>query len=337
MVSIMIVALVSVAISLVGFALVVANVLNLQTTLMDLNGKILQLQAAMSSAQSNATGQTAVQGQSIMRLEDSARNLSSETASLEARIASLEQTASSLEGKVSSLEHGPQSNCPAPGGCPQAQAPAPTFTPVALRDNTGSLWTSWFIKESLYYPTLYSTSCDARGVDCYVHFSNISAPGGQGIEADTIGSGVYGYWFLGYSQEFSVPQNGTVTISGNFMKNNTFGQIPSHVIHPQYGAAIPSSGAQAPPALDTSEEGRNHIFVFILDRNPDIILAQKEIVFPYDNDTTWYQRSASFSLPPGKVFRVGIGAENNWESDYRVYVAWNGVTIKAPQAWSPVQ
>jgi len=335
--NIQVIALIAIAISLVSIGLVVANVLNFQTSLMSLNTAILeQTQAARQSGQAaNSTQQEiSVQGQKLSQMEDAVSNLTSEARSLEGRVASLEE-------RVSSLGQEAQHPCQIPQGCTQAAQQPARFVPLSLRDKTGTLWTSWFIKESLYYPTLYSTSCDAPGVDCYVHFSNISTPDGQGIEADTAGAQVYGYWFLGYSQEFTVPQNGTVTVSGNFLKNNTFGQIPGrYIVHPLsgiqsgYGMAIPSQPAPAPAQND---EGRNHIYVFILDRDPNMILAQKQIVFAGDNNTTWYHRSVTFSLPPGQVFRVGIGAENNWAADYGVYVAWNGVNITASQAWSPLQ
>ncbi len=187
-----------------------------------------------------------------------------------------------------------------------------TFTPVALQDEGGKLWTSWFIKESLYYPTLWGISCNQLHEDCYVHMSNISTPDGStGIEADSIGSGVYGYWFLGYSDEFVAPSNGTITVSGNFLKNDTF-------THP-------------------AQEGRSHIFVFILDKDPNVILRQKEIVKSSDSASTWYHRQVSFKLEPGKVFRVGIGTENNWDTDYHVYIAWNKVNFTGQPAWKPVQ
>ena len=244
----------------------------------------------------------------------------------------------SLEDKVSSLEQvGSQQSGP-----PPSTSQSITFVPIALQDNTGSYWTSWFIKESLYYPTLYSTSCDALHVDCYVHMSNITTPNGTGIEADTIGSSVYGYWFLGYSEEYVVPDNGTVTVSGNFFKNDTFAQSGIYQLHPYGpgGPAYPTTSnttSSTQPMYNSVPEGRSHIFVFILDRDPNVILQQKEAVTSSDNVTTWYNRAVTFHLPPGQVFRVGIGAENNWETDWNVYVAWNAVKISATPAWSPLQ
>ncbi|MGH2611673.1 MAG: hypothetical protein ACRDFB_01330 [Rhabdochlamydiaceae bacterium] len=327
-----IIALVAIAISLVSITFVVANVLNLQTTLMNLNTHVFeQSQASKStSQQANATQQLIdEQRKDILQMGDITGNLTNEIKSLEKRVASLEQN----------------SQCHLPEGCPppvSQQSSSTKFVPVALQDDRGNLWTSWFIKESLYYPTLYSTSCDALSVDCYVHFTNISTPNGTGIEADTIGSSVYGYWFLGYSQEYVVPENGTVTISGNFYKNDTFSQVYGHVMppHPHPGMYENYATAQPTPSAQsnfTIPEGRSHIFVFILDRDPNIILGQKEAVISSDNATVWYHRSVTFNLTPGQVFRVGIGAENDWAADYHVYVAWNKVTIHAVPAWSPVQ
>ncbi len=233
--------------------------------------------------------------------------LEDKTDSLASKIELLENKTNSLDQQIQNM-HNPSSIV-----LPPIQSSSnSSFVPVALQDENGALWTSWFIKESLYYPTLYSTSCDARNIDCYVHMSTISTQNGTGIEADTIGSPVYGYWFLGYSDEYVVvPDNGTVTISGNFLKNDTFN----------------------PPV----PEGRSHVFIFILDRDPNIILQQKEAVTSSEKDATWYNRSITFNLTPGQVFRVGIGAENNWVYDWNVYVAWNKVSISAEPAWKPMQ
>lgn len=324
-----ILALVAVAIAVVSLGLLVGSVLNFQSSMVGLGANIIRLQQEVSANnQGNASQQAGVQ--------------QGEIADLQNRIASLSSQAKSLESRVAALEQG--SHCAIPGGCAAtpSQVPLETkFVPVALRDDKGNLWTSWFIRESLYYPTLYSTSCDAPSVDCYVHFSNISTPNGTGIEADTTGSNVYGYWFLGYSGEYIVPQNGTVTISGNFLKNDTFSQTYQPAPpHPQIlgqGTSTPPPGFQVGTGKNAVPEGRSHIFVFILDRNPDVILAQKEAVLSSDNPSTWYGRTVTFNLPPGEVFRVGIGAENNWANDYHVYVAWNGVTVRAADAWTPLQ
>lgn len=326
-----VVALVAIAISLVSIVLVVANILNLQTIMMNLNSNILeQSQVAKSlSQQGNATQQLIdEQRNEILQIDNTVGNMTSEIKSLEGRVASLEQN----------------SQCHLPGGCQSQvgqQSSGTRFVPLALRDDKGNLWTSWFIKESLYYPTLYGTSCDAPNVDCYVHFAHISTPNGTGIEADTIGSSVDGYWFLGYSQEYVVPENGTVTITGNFFKNDTFAQIYGREPQPPPHQDVLGNSTASQPTLSANSysipEGRSHVFVFLLDRDPNIILGQKEAVLPSDSVTMWYNRSVTFDLTPGHVFRVGIGAENDWATDYKVYVAWNGVTIHAAQAWTPVQ
>jgi hypothetical protein len=146
---------------------------------------------------------------------------------------------------------------------------------------------------------------------------------------------------LGYSGEYVVPDNGTVTISGNFFKNDTFSQSGIYQEHPIGSGELGTYGSSPPPpaAYHTVQvpEGRSHIFVFILDRDPNVILEQKEVVTSSDYTTTWYNRAVTFHLTPGQVFRVGIGAENNWMTDWNVYVAWNSVTIGATPAWEPAQ
>ena len=342
-----IIALVAVGISIVSMSLIVANNSSFQSTLLNLNTRIVEqsqtiksLGEQLNSSQQATTGQSQtvqslsnqlissqqtilVQRQNIDQLNENVTLLTNEIKSLEDKVTSLEQVGNQQPVQPPSISQ------------------STTFVPVALQDNNERYWTSWFIKESLYYPTLYSTSCDALQVDCYVHMSNITTPNGTGIEADTIGSSVYGYWFLGYSEEYVVPDNGTVTVSGNFFKNDTFAQSGIYQVHP-YGPGGPAyptanSTSSTQPMYNSVPEGRNHIFVFILDRDPNIILQQKEAVTSSDNVITWYNRAVTFHLPPGQVFRVGIGAENNWETDWNVYVAWNNVTISATPAWSPAQ
>jgi uncharacterized coiled-coil protein SlyX len=351
-----IIALVAIGISVVSIGLIVANNSSFQSTLFNLDTRIIEQSQSIKSIneQLNSSQQaTSAQSQTIQSLS-SQLNSNQQTVSeqkqaidqINENVTLLTNEIRSLEDKVASLEQGTNQQSIQP---PPQTSQSTTFVPVALQDNTGTYWTSWFIKESLYYPTLYSTSCDAPSVDCYVHMSNISTPNGTGIEADTIGSTVYGYWFLGYSEEYVVPDNGTVTISGNFFKNDTFGQPDMLPLHTGISTPTPTGSEELdthPPANLTLPsyqtnmsvpEGRSHIFVFILDRDPNIILQQKEAVTSSDNHTTWYHRTVTFSLPPGQVFRVGIGAENDWATDWNVYVAWNGVTINATPAWSPVQ
>lgn len=348
-----VIALVAIGISIVSISLTVANNSSFQSTLLDLNTRIIEQSQTIKSLndQLNSSQQaTSVQSQTMQYMSDQL-NSSRQTIleqkqaidQINENVTLLTNKIQSLEDKIASLQSANQQSVP-----PPQTSQNTSFVPVALQDNTGIYWTSWFIKESLYYPTLYSTSCDAPSVDCYVHMSNISGPNGTAIEADTIGSTVYGYWFLGYSGEYVVPDNGTVTISGNFFKNDTFGQPYMLPPHPGMLTSPPTgSGKLANPPTNVTlssqsanisiPEGRSHIFVFILDRDPNIILQQKEAVTSSDDHTTWYHRTVTFSMPPGQVFRVGIGAENNWATDWNVYVAWNEVTIGATPAWSPVQ
>lgn len=321
----LVLSLVAIGISIASLGIVVAGNSSLQSYLFNLDSRMAgQIQLAKSlNEQVNATQRDVMQlGQNESRMAESMSSLRNEVSLLQGRVASLEQ----------------KSGVQVP---PPEQAATTKFTPLALQDDTGNYWTSWFVKESLYYPTLYSTSCDAPSVDCYVHFANISTPNGTGIEADTIGSTVYGYWFLGYSQEYVVPENGTITISGNFLKNDTFlqtyGLVPPQHSYPATLGSYPVAPSMRLGGPTQVPEGRSHIFVFILDRNPDVILAQKEAVTSSDNIDTWYHRSVSFQLTPGQVVRIGIGSENNWDYDYHVYIAWHGVLVAARPAWTPLQ
>lgn len=340
-----IIALVAIGISIVSIVMIIENNSIFQSILFNLNIRIIeqsQMIKSLDEQLKSSQQATTVQSQRVQSLSDqissSQQTISAQGQNIDQlnnNVTLLTNEIKSLEEKVTSLEQvGNQRSMP-------SSTQNTAFVPVALQDNNGNYWTSWFIKESLYYPTLYSTSCNALHVDCYVHMDNISTPNGTGIEADTIGSSVYGYWFLGYSAEYVVPDNGTVIVSGNFFKNDTFSQ-PGN-----YQAYSSVSGEPAyPPGNRTSSthptnmsvpEGRSHIFVFILDRDPNIILQQKEAVTSSDNVATWYSRAVMFHLPPGQIFRVGIGAGNNWANDWNVYVAWNDVRISATPAWSPLQ
>ncbi|MDE1764779.1 MAG: hypothetical protein KGI27_00750 [Thaumarchaeota archaeon] len=301
------ISLVAIAISVIGLVLVFFSHNSIQDNLLQFNNNDINQSSRMDALRS----QIAESQQLVYKFTDDSAQMKSTISQMQATIQSMDNKISNLTGqthslsdRMANLENSKQKILP-------PRSPDVTFTPVALYDGKGNLWTSWFIKESLYYPTLYGTSCDARSVDCQVHMDAISTPSGTGIEADTIGSTVFGYWFLGYSIKYVVPDNGTVTISGNFLKNNTF--------------TTPVS------------EGRSHLFVFILGEDPNVILQQNESLTSKDKDATWYARSLVFHMTPGQVFRVGIGAENNWENDYRVYVAWNGVSVSAKPAWTPLQ
>ncbi|MDE1763778.1 MAG: hypothetical protein KGH88_06000 [Thaumarchaeota archaeon] len=301
------ISLVAITISVIGLVLVFFSHTGIQDNLLQFNNNHVNQSSQIEALKSQITESQ----QLVYKLTDDSAQTQSKISqmqtniqSLSTKISNLTSQADSLSDRMTILENSKQQ-------IPPPRAPDATFTPVALYDGKGNLWTSWFIKESLYYPTLYSTSCDARSVDCQVHMDAISTPNGTGIEADTTGSTVFGYWFLGYSIKYVVPDNGTVTVSGNFLKNNTF----------------------TPPV----SEGRSHLFVFILGEDPNVILQQNESLTSKDNDATWYARSIVFHLTPGQVFRVGIGAENNWETDYHVYVAWNGVSVSAKPAWTPLQ
>ncbi len=178
---------------------------------------------------------------------------------------------------------------------------APPFHPVTISDENNNRWTSQYIKEGKYYPTLGSESCNNDGVDCYVNMSKTMLYNKTAIEVDTIGSPVHSYWFFGYSDIHIVPQNGNITISGEFLKNDLF------------------SPDMASP--------RSFVSVFLLSDDAERILDERMVLSYSDKNETWYDGKITFNLKAGQTFRIGIGRTNNWDAEWKPFVAWSDIQI----------
>src|SRR5947209_1144390 len=95
-----VIALVAIAISVISIGLVVANVFNLQNTLIALNTSVVKQSQIIKSLnqQQNATQQVIdEQSKKIMQMQDDIANLTNQTKSLQNRVAMLEQRISPLQ------------------------------------------------------------------------------------------------------------------------------------------------------------------------------------------------------------------------------------------------
>ena len=117
-----IIALVAIAISVIGLGLVVANVFNLQTTLINLNTSLVEQSHTIKSLNQQQTATQQVieeQSKSIMKMQEKTANLTSEI--------------KSLEEKVTSLEQRLQSQCLIPEGCRPLTQQRPVYFPGVVK------------------------------------------------------------------------------------------------------------------------------------------------------------------------------------------------------------
>lgn len=176
------------------------------------------------------------------------------------------------------------------------------FETITLSDENNKNWTSHYIKENLYDVNIKS-SCNSPPPDCYAHLSKLNTLVGAAIEIDTIGSSDYGYYFIGYSDEYVAPTDGVVKVSGKFLKKDD---------------------------LILTDLGKNSILsVFVLGENPDLVINKTTLLdYNYTNGI-WFSKEVEFKLKPGKIFRVGFGGTDSWIQDEKMYDSWAGVSISS--------
>lgn len=276
-----IITLVAIVISAISLGVAITNMSMLQTSLLD--------QKTVNEEQSQTIRSLTSQlNYSQQVIEDQRVNITQ----LQDNVTSISSGIKLLDNRISSLEHRldivPPSN-------------VIKFQPITIKDENGNNWTSQYIKESKYYPSLVGESCNNDSMDCYVNMSKTTSYNKTAIEVDTIGSSVHSYWFFAYSDVHVVPQNGSVTVSGKFLKNDLF------------------SPDMAYP--------RSFVSVFLLSDDAEKILDEHMIVAHSDKNETWYDGKVTFHLKPGQTFRIGIGRTNNWEDEWKPYASWTDVQI----------
>ena len=176
------------------------------------------------------------------------------------------------------------------------------FERTTLSDENNRNWTSHYVKENLYDARVISV-CTSPSSECYVHLSRLNTIVGPSIAVDTIGSSDSGYYFIGYSDEYIVPEDGVVRVSGKFLKKNDL--------------------------VLTDLRKNSTLSVFILGENPDIIINKTTLLdYNYTNGV-WFSKKIEFKLDPGRIFRVGFGGTDSWTQDQRLYDAWADVSISA--------
>lgn len=278
---ILLVAIVISAISL-GFAL--SNMSILQTSMLD--------QRIINNDQSQMIKTLTSQLNSSQQVIENQRNVISQ---LDNNITSISNEIKSLDNRISTLE---RSNIVIP---PPTPINPVKFQSLTIKDENGNNWTSQYIKEGKYYPTLAGESCNNDGIDCFVHMSKTTAYNKTAIEVDTIGSQVHSYWFFAYSDVHVVPQNGSMTISGKFLKNDLF-------------------------SLDMAYP-RSFVSVFLLSEDAEKMLDEHMMVAHTDKNETWYDGKITFNLTAGQTFRIGIGRTDNWDAEWKPYASWTDVQI----------
>lgn len=179
----------------------------------------------------------------------------------------------------------------------------PTFQPKTIIDGNGLSWTSHFIKE---HPEIsFANSCNSfSNKACYVNISEIQTPYGIGISVDSIGSPDWTYLVLGLSDEFIVPNDGIISISGKFLKNDSFYE-------------------------QNMEFNRSHIAIFVVDEVGNRTLPGVIMLNHTDQNEIWYEKETYLELEPGEIIRIGIGMNDGWSYDWNLYGAWADVKINA--------
>jgi hypothetical protein len=238
-------------------------------------------------------------GSNITMIRESDRSgfleLQNEITNIQANITSMNNNTELLVKKVVSLEE--KINASA------ALVPNQfTFKPITLSDENNKNWTSHYIKEKLY-DARFNSWCNSPFPNCYVHLSKLDSLVGTAIAIDTIGSSDSGYYFMGYSDEYVVPTDGLVKVSGKFLKKDN---------------------------LILADLGKNSTFnVFILGENPDLIINKTTLLEGNDTNGVWFSREIDFKLNPGESFRVGFGGTDSWIQDIKQYDSWAGVSVRA--------
>ncbi|MGI0091817.1 MAG: hypothetical protein ACREBS_08915 [Nitrososphaerales archaeon] len=94
--------------------------------------------------------------------------------------------------------------------------------------------------------------------------------------------------------------DGKVTVSGYFMKNDTFYQ---------YGL----------------QQGRSNLNFYLIKPNGNIIATATVMTYTYTNGV-WYYISYTFTgLTPGEMVKVAFGRVNAWSTDYQLEAAGSDI------------
>ncbi|MGI0065123.1 MAG: coiled-coil domain-containing protein, partial [Nitrosotalea sp.] len=197
--------LVAITLSTVSLVFAITGISTLQNSLQDIQIKNTKQSKIIENLTSQLNDrQQAIGNQNVIISE------------LQNNITSISSKMKSLEDRISSLEQKVDQNIPPPP--PMVSQ----FHPVTISDENGNHWTSQYIKEGKYYSSLAAESCNSDGMYCYMNMSKTVWYNKTAIEADTVGSPVHSYWFFGYSDVHIVPQSGSITVSGEFLKNDLF-------------------------------------------------------------------------------------------------------------------
>lgn len=295
------IAMVAVVISLVSIILGVAGNFSQQSDLIDLNRSAAEQSQTIASLNSKIETNSQIIESLKTELKESKQlvefqnrtitNLNYSMDNQTRRISSLEERVNLLEQKIISIQ-------------PNPSPFSLEFKPQTVVDDKGVSWTSHYIKQDLYDPAV-TPSCSSPPPDCYVHISKVKTIHGDGIEVDTNNSGDYGYYLLAYSNEYVVPSDGVVTVTGKFLKTDQL------------------------PRIDNSTNPNSLVSLYILGEKPDNIVRTDLVLTSKDPNDTWLEKRLNFILEKGGIFRIGIGRNDGWLVDYNLYASWSDVSINA--------
>lgn len=131
----------------------------------------------------------------------------------------------------------------------------------------------------------------------------------------TTGCGQYGYDFYALNQfahidVVAVPKNGTIAVSGYFMKNDTLGSL-----------SCTSGGAS-----------RSYLDLYVIENSTGNEIGTPLMVISCtQNSGQWYYVSVSIGgLPSGDYVRVAFGRRNSWSADYSLQAFGSEIVVQAP-------
>ena len=287
-----VIALVAIAISLVGLVLAFVTPITLQSDIRNLSNDFVEQSQTIKSLSSelNITKQLASEQKVTIDNLLSAQNDSEvKINSLQTDAINMQNEISQLESRIATLEQ--RMSIPPP-------LPSPKFQAKTLTDANGIAWTSGYIR------VIPNPVCDYVIPEGYINMNEISTPYGKGISVDTSNSDDYCYYFFAHTNKYVAPSDGIIKISGKFLKNDDF-------------------------YLSGLQSGRSNLDIYLMPETATSILNDTMVLTDTDTNGIWYDKEITFKLKPGEIFIIGIGRSDMWSTDYHLTASWSSFSINA--------
>ena len=297
--SINLIVIIALIISLISIGLFFGLNMSLQNEITEINGKLekqLEYVTLLTTKLDALEEQIRIEHEANSELKLHLNKTDSKIMELNAEIQTHLEHIITLESRLLEVEKNLQKS--------QLVPPKPIFESETKIDGNGLRWTSHFIQGPPENDVSFEQSCNSfSNQACYVNISELDTPYGKGISVDSIGSSNWSYWFWGLSEEYVVPENGIVTISGKFLKNDTFSP--------------------------TAAVNRSNFEISILTNEGTEDLKRRWMLTHKDQNSQWHQKEISFDLTPGQIIQIGLGVRDGWQTDFSHYAAWADVVINA--------